>query len=1075
MTHRFWHISARAVFLAMEGLGLLILLLFVGSGFMLWRMGQGAVDLAFAKPYIQQALSDADDRHDVIMDRVFLERPNNRGPVVLGIDGLKIVRRDTQATVLTIDEADISFSYIHLLVGRIRPVAVILQSPAVLLVRREDGLDFILQGKKESTSVAAGTAQDLPRQIETFVSWLDDPSVRRGFLRTLKTVEIKNAGVLLRDMTRHVSWYLTDFDLTLRDQKDSVKAYMSISMSEAEKSKADLMAYLTYRRDHGDFAFSASVDQFNPIALTKFLPEEIDVGETDLVINGQIGAVLDKGFALQSASINLDVPAGLIDIPREFDEPLTLKDAHMETSYVRADKMFDLKNFRAVISDIPVEGTGRALLSPEGISAPVVFKTIGDVASSAVKPIFPNSEKDGEAAKWLLELMTGGVYRDVVFSSEILMRREKKEEQPDHWVFDSKNTKLDFAFEGIDVLYHDTLMPAKECKGTGTLDVTGDKLTIDGEAKIGDLVGRNAKLEFTDIMVRGGGYAKISFDAAGSLQTAFQYIADEPIGMNDFGFDSKNAKGKIDVSAYLEFPTLKDAPREAFKVTAKATLSDVTLPKVVEGLTLTGGPLALDVKEGSFTVGGKGKLDGRDIALTWHEYFDPARQPYAAQVKAQIVADAELRHKFGVHLDDYFTGAIPVDATYTDYADDRSALDMTGDLTPLLIHIKPFKYEKPVGQAGTVSLKADMNKGVLKTVEGLRLSAPNLSLKDARLTFAPMNGKTAELSGGVLPLATIGRTQAKADFEVTPKNLLKVSASGPVFDAYPFMQGDETRADKTEKPENPLTMMVSLSADRMLTGEDLSLGKTKIYLETDTDGDMTRLEMDSIAGVGDIYLRFKPDAAGKRSFRLEAADAGATLKAFDLYDQVRGGKIIIAGEPRAGTLRGDIVGTAQIENFTIVKAPALAKLLSIMSLTGLGELLNNQGLAFSKLESDFEWLFRPEGNLLLVKNGRTSGSSIGLTFEGQFDRGANTTDLRGTIIPMTELNSFLKNIPIIGDILTGGTGLIAATYTMKGPSKEPAVAINPLSVLTPGFLRTILFEGGFKTPPSAAEKPQGQR
>lgn len=1075
MAHRFWHISARAVFLAMEGLGLLILLLFVGSGFMLWRMGQGAVDLSFAKPYIQQALSDADDRHDVTMDRVFLERPNNRGPVVLGIDGLKILSRDTQATVLRIDEADISFSYIHLLVGRIRPVAIILQSPAVLLVRREDGLDFILQGKKQSTPVAAGTARDLSRQIETFVSWLDDPSVRTGFLRTLKTVEIKNAGVLLRDMTRRVSWYLTDFDLTLRDQKDSVNAYMSISMSGEEKSKADLMAYLTYRRDHGDFAFSANVDQFNPIALTKFLPKEIDVGETDLVINGQVGAVLDKGFALQSASINLDVPAGLIDIPKEFDEPLALRDAHMETSYVRADKMFHLKNFRAVISDIPVEGTGKAILSSEGVMAPVVFKTVGDVPTSVVKPVFPNSEKDGEAAKWLLELMMGGVYRDVVFSSELVMQREKKEGQPDHWVFDSKNTKLDFAFEGIDVLYHDTLMPAKECKGTGTLDVTGDKLTIYGGAKIGDLVGQNAKLEFTDIMVRGGGYAKISFDASGSLQTAFQYIAAPPIDMNDFGFDSKNAKGKIDVSANLEFPTLKDAPREAFKVTAKATLSDVTLPKVVEGLTLTGGPLALDVKEGSFTVGGNGKLDGRDIALTWHEFFDPAGQPYAAQVKAQIVADAELRHKFGVYLDDYFTGGVPVNATYTDYADDRSVLEMTGDLKPLLIHIKPFKYEKPVGQDGAASLKASLSKGVLKTIEGLQISAPNLSLKDARLTFAPMNGKTAELAGGVLPSATIGRTQVKADFEVTPKNLLKVSASGSVFDAYPFMQGDDQQsAVESEKPKNPLTMMISLSAGQMLTGEDLSLGKTKLYLETDADGDMTRLEMDSVAGVGDIYLRFKPDATGKRSFRLEAADAGATLKAFDLYDQVRGGKILISGEPRAGTLRGDIVGTAQMENFTIVKAPALAKLLSIMSLTGLGELLNNQGLAFSKLESDFEWLFRPEGNLLLVKNGRTSGSSIGLTFEGQFDRGANTTDLRGTIIPMTELNSFLKNIPILGDILTGGTGLIAATYTMKGPSKEPAVAINPLSVLTPGFLRTILFEGGFKASspsPPPAKKP----
>lgn len=1064
MAHRFWNISARAVFLAMEGLGLVILLLFVGAGFMLWRMGQGPVDLDFARPYVQQALSDADERYDLQMGRVYLDRPGNRGPVVLGIDGLKIVERATKATVLTIDEADISFSYVHLLLGRIRPVAVILQSPAVLLVRREDGLDFILQGKKEATPVAAGSARNLPAQIEQFVQWLDHPEDRTGLLKTLKTVEVKNAGVLLRDMTRRVSWYLTDFDLTIRDQKDTVSAYMSVSMSQAEKPKPDVMAYLTYRRDHGDFAFSASIDQFNPIILTKFLPEEVDVGDTDIVMSGQIGAVLDKRFALQSASVNLDVPEGTLDIPSQFETPLPIKDAHLETGYVSADRTAELKNFRAVIADIPVEGTGKAVLSPEGISAPVTFKVTQEVPTSAVKPVFPKSEMDGEAAKWLLELMTGGIYRDVVFSSELMVRREKKDGTPDHWVLDSNHTKLDFGFKGIKVLYHDTLMPATECEGKGTLDVTGDKLTIEGAANIGDLKGTNAKLEFTDIMVKGGGYAKISFDAKGPLQTAFKYIADPPIDMNDFGFDAKNAKGQIDLSANLEFPTLKDAPREAFKVIAKATLSDVTLPKVVEGMTLTGGPLALAVGEGSFTVKGNGKLEGRDIALTWHEYFDAKDKPYAAQVKAQMVADDDMRRKFGVHLDEYMTGSVPVDVTYTDFADDRSTLNLSGDLKPLMIHIKPFGYEKPVGHDGTVTLRAALEKGVLKSIEGLNLSAPDFAVKDARLTFAPMNGKTSDLSGGVLPTVQIGRTQLKADFQITPQNLLKVSASGPVFDAAPFMKGDEaTAADATTPEKKPLMMVVSLAADRMLTGADREVGKTKLYIETDRDGDMTRLEMDSVAGAGDIYLRFKPDAAGKRTFRLEAADAGATLKAFDLYDQVRGGTILIYGEPRAGTLRGDIIGTAQLENFKIVKAPALAKLLSVMSLTGLGELLNNQGLAFTKLESDFEWVFRPQGNLLLVKDGRTSGSSIGLTFEGQFDRGAKTTDLRGTIIPMTELNSFLKNIPIIGDILTGGTGLIAATYTMKGPSKEPDVMINPLSVLTPGFLRAILFEGGFKT------------
>ena len=82
------------------------------------------------------------------------------------------------------------------------------------------------------------------------------------------------------------------------------------------------------------------------------------------------------------------------------------------------------------------------------------------------------------------------------------------------------------------------------------------------------------------------------------------------------------------------------------------------------------------------------------------------------------------------------------------------------------------------------------------------------------------------------------------------------------------------------------------------------------------------------------------------------------------------------------------------------------------------------------------------------------------------DKSNSTMDLQGTIVPMSEINTFLSNIPLIGDLLTGGSGggIIAATYTMKGNSKEPSVLINPLSVLTPGFLRTILFEGGYDEP-----------
>ena len=45
-------------------------------------------------------------------------------------------------------------------------------------------------------------------------------------------------------------------------------------------------------------------------------------------------------------------------------------------------------------------------------------------------------------------------------------------------------------------------------------------------------------------------------------------------------------------------------------------------------------------------------------------------------------------------------------------------------------------------------------------------------------------------------------------------------------------------------------------------------------------------------------------------------------------------------------------------------------------------------------------------------------------------------------------------------MLSGGSegGIFAATYTIKGPQDDPNVAVNPLSMLTPGIIRRILFE-----------------
>jgi len=49
-----------------------------------------------------------------------------------------------------------------------------------------------------------------------------------------------------------------------------------------------------------------------------------------------------------------------------------------------------------------------------------------------------------------------------------------------------------------------------------------------------------------------------------------------------------------------------------------------------------------------------------------------------------------------------------------------------------------------------------------------------------------------------------------------------------------------------------------------------------------------------------------------------------------------------------------------------------------------------------------------------------------------------------------------------------GQGLFAANYRVTGSAADPQVSVNPLSALTPGFLRR-LFQPNFGVSPSVEE------
>ncbi|MES2984961.1 MAG: AsmA-like C-terminal domain-containing protein [Pseudomonadota bacterium] len=205
--------------------------------------------------------------------------------------------------------------------------------------------------------------------------------------------------------------------------------------------------------------------------------------------------------------------------------------------------------------------------------------------------------------------------------------------------------------------------------------------------------------------------------------------------------------------------------------------------------------------------------------------------------------------------------------------------------------------------------------------------------------------------------------------------------------------------------------------------------------------------------------------AGERRFTLNASDAGSFLKALDISDRMTKGKLAMNGTYDDKKSPPELKSRLTISEFTLKNSQILGRILTIGSLTGLQNALTGSGISFDKLTADIT----SRAGLITVAKGVANGTAIGITVAGTVDTTTTKLGLKGVVVPAYALNSILGKIPLIGMIVGGeGEGLIAFNYWVNGTYDKPDVGVNPLSGLTPGFLRGI-FSIFDETPPVKAE------
>ena len=212
----------------------------------------------------------------------------------------------------------------------------------------------------------------------------------------------------------------------------------------------------------------------------------------------------------------------------------------------------------------------------------------------------------------------------------------------------------------------------------------------------------------------------------------------------------------------------------------------------------------------------------------------------------------------------------------------------------------------------------------------------------------------------------------------------------------------------------------------------------------------------------DLLMDIERDTVFRRKFFVQTERAGNLFRMLDWVDELYGGALVGQGnifdeQQKVDDRPRDLNGRLIMTDYRARNVPVLASIVSLASLRGISDTLSGDGIKFEKAQGNFSF-----GNgRLNIKKGRMHGPAVGITMQGDYDLGSGDVDIGGTVIPSYTLNSFFGKIPIVGPLLSGrrGEGVIGIGYRVSGEAGKANVLVNPLSVLTPGFLRRV-FEIG---------------
>ncbi len=792
-----------------------------------------------------------------------------------------------------------------------------------------------------------------------------------------------------------------------------------------------------------------------------FILDRIQLDATRYTVLGR-GSLADaSGLFRPAKPIALQADLEALAFPVGRGPIVELTDVSGQGDFTLATRTLRLERYSARIENQTAGGTMSMVIAPNGDIERLVLRTAMERSMSRQQALaaWPEAIAPNTRA-WAERALRTATVRNLTLGLH-LSGDEIRSERPDD---DSVDLRLDFT--GVD-LAPGGRMPVI-ADSAGSLRLTGRTLSVRvPSARLMGVQVRNSAFTIPDVRAPRPEMV-VNAAASGGARSMLELLGammPDVIAAQPFDPAATSGSGSFQLSFRRPLDD-ENAPMTAASYSGRVT--GVSAVSRDRRLSIRSPGLEVSGDLARIRFAGPATMGETSGDVVWDQQLVRAPQQGQAQFSFDGTFSPRELDTFGVPTRAWLRGPVPAQVEGVWSGTRLQSARLQADLASAQLRAPLDFWTKAAGAPAslTAALERSPDGGIV--LRDLNFAGAGLTLAGT-LALTP-DGRLALLEAERARLE--GRLDAAVRGRSTPEGL-ELSVSGRALDfGVPPLELAGLGAGRTERGA---AVSLQVDVERMGFGPTLALSDARLSVNTRAGGVPT-IALRGRAPGGPVSLDVGArDAGGRQALEARFGDTGAFAEALGLGGQLSGGRAAISGHVSLVEGAPRFTGAVAARDFRLERAPALAQILSLGSLRGLADTLSGGGLFFTRLDGPVTFADGRVG----LPDLRATGPAMGVTARGSVNVTERTIDLDGVLAPAYGVNSFLGNLPLLGNVLVSrpGEGVVGVTWSLRGPYTATRVGVNPLSALAPGILRRLFEPSDTEartvqaTPPPPATQP----